>query len=417
VFVVTLLLATNVSAPAEANVPTIELVDHFPEGAMRGDPIDVEENYSTLVEKFFNVEPDRWGGAFVNGDTLAVRAVGYSVPYAEAMLSRTGLDKGISVIPGTRSIRDLELLTQRAIDLGIGSLVTAGPLYAREQVAVGLRADDPEAREALAQIDPGAYIAYTRSRALSTSRYYDTSPFYGGNRILLKQVSATAGVACSSAFAWSDPDGGSDNYMVTAAHCYYSNGNTRPQVNRISSNQVWTPIGTLGWSSGNDFGTVPSRRGDVATYKLLAGNSSKNKIYVGTCDTSSTRTVSGQSYLPEGWTGTNLFTSGSACAQGAGTGEVNLDWISAVNQTVVFTNAAPNQTFNKLTIGNNASTCVESGDSGGAVYLIRPNGEALAVGVVSGADWDGWGPLNCHSYYTPIGIVTQDFGGSLKVTQ
>jgi hypothetical protein len=119
--------------------------------------------------------------------------------------------------------------------------------------------------------------------------------------------------------------------------------------------------------------------------------------------------------LPEGWTGTTLFTSGTGCSQGNGTGEVNLDWISLVNQTEVYTNFTPNQVFNKLTVGENQSTCIGHGDSGGAVYLQRANGTAYAIGVISGTNNRGGGWTNCRSFYTPIGLVTQDFGGSLKV--
>jgi hypothetical protein len=408
-----LFLATASNSAPSLN-SEIELHEQLPRGGTPGSPIDVESNYSLLIEKFFDPAPALWGGAYVDGDTLVVLAVNLSVLEASRLLSDAGITRGITVAKGQRSIAELDELTEKAVALGAKTLVSAGPMYARQQVVVGLTSDDDVIRRRLAEIDSAAYSAYLTAPPSSASRYYDTTSFRGGNQIVLTGSSANS--VCSSAFAWNDPDGTND-FMVTAAHCYWSDSNTRPQVKRVvnSSPETWLPIGTVGWSSGNNSGTTSTRRGDVATYKLTAGNASTNKIYVGQCNTTASRTITGQFYLPEGWTGTTLFTSGTGCSQGNGTGEVNLDWISLVNQTEVYTNFTPNQVFNKLTVGENQSTCIGHGDSGGAVYLQRANGTAYAIGVISGTNNRGGGWTNCRSFYTPIGLVTQDFGGSLKV--
>lgn len=415
---ITLTMATSGGASERADTHEYQLTEALPAGGTPGAPLGADEDYGTLVSRFFKVAPDKWGGAFVDGDRLVVRAVGNTPQEADRLLAKSGLGPNIEVVSGTRSMADLDELVAQVLDLRLPAVATVGPMYAREQVVVGLLRNDPDAIAKVLSIDPDAFTFYLTSPPRSASRYFDTSPFYGANQIVLQAAGSAGGSACSSAFAWNDIDGGTDTYLVTAAHCYAEGGGAgRSIVKRVvnTSPQSWLSIGTVGWSSGNNYGTVSGRRGDVATYKLNTGLSALPRIYVGPCDTTSTRLVTGQVVLPEGWMASNVYTSGSGCAQRNGTGEVALDWISLVNQTVVYTNVSPAQTFNTISFGENASTCIGEGDSGGAVYTRRSGGEARAVGVISGSNGAGVVWTNCRNYYTPISVVTEDFGGSLKV--
>jgi hypothetical protein len=166
----------------------------------------------------------------------------------------------------------------------------------------------------------------------------------------------------------------------------------------------------------NNTGTMSSRHGDLAVYALSGTNGSSNRIYVGTNNTSTSRAIIGSTVLPEGWQGSGVYTSGTGASQGNGTGEVNLDWISLVNQTVTYTNTNPSQVVKNLTVGENATTCTGHGDSGGAVYQQSGSSNAYAMGIISGNNGQGIGPTNCRNCFTPIGYVASDFGGSLKTS-
>jgi len=403
------------ASPSASAAPAMAPFSTAPSSpAKPGDPPNVAQNYAILLEKFFGPHPDLWGGSFVDGQTLVVTTVGYSVDQAVALLADAGVTQGIHVVAGKRSITDLEKLTEQAASIYAGNIVSVGPQYATSTVAVGVLDDDMNQRTALAAVDPSAFTVYQAAPASSTSRYWDTSPFYGGAQLVLTG-SGSGGTVCSSGFAWNAP-AGSTKYFVTAGHCYEENNGTRATVNRVSTSNAWIPIGSISWSSMNNTGTMSSRHGDLAVYALSGTNGSSNRIYVGTNNTSTSRAIIGSTVLPEGWQGSGVYTSGTGASQGNGTGEVNLDWISLVNQTVTYTNTSPSQVVKNLTVGENATTCTGHGDSGGAVYQQSGSSNAYAMGIISGNNGQGIGPTNCRNYFTPIGYVASDFGGSLKTS-
>ncbi len=98
--------------------------------------------------------------------------------------------------------------------------------------------------------------------------------------------------------------------MVTASHCTKEPGINRPTINRVSSSNAWVPIGTIQWTSGNSSGTVSPKHGDTAVYSI-SNDSNIGKVWDGTYNTTTLRNVIGQRSLPEGWTGTNLYSSGN----------------------------------------------------------------------------------------------------------
>jgi hypothetical protein len=138
------------------------------------------------------------------------------------------------------------------------------------------------------------------------------------------------------------------------------------------------------------------------------------RIWTGNGDSTSYREIIGQGELPEGWTGSNLRTSGSSgffSGNPAGDGERAPDWVSLVDQTVEYPDA--NQVYTGMTIAEHVESCVVNGDSGGAVYLQSGSSGAYAVGIISGSKSPAPGPLNCRNYYTPISVITAALGGSV----
>jgi hypothetical protein len=75
-----------------------------------------------------------------------------------------------------------------------------------------------------------------------------------------------------------------------------------------------------------------------------------------------------------------------------------------------------NQTISNLSFGENASTCVGGGDSGGAVYQENGTWDAHAVGIINGTNNQGGLFTNCRNYFTPIGYVATDWRGSIKTS-
>jgi len=404
-----LLMSTFQSPVAAAE--TVPFADEFSSPARPGEPVRVLENYEKLSNDLFLHEPDLWGGAYVDGTVLVVKAVGRSVSAARSILQSVGITQGISVVPGTRSIRQLDELANSALEAAVSEVVQVGPQYSTSKVVIGMTKDNPNYRSFLASLNRDAFAVFRSAPARQTSRYFDTSPFYGGARIRLSSTSSTAAVSCSSGFSWNAPNS-TAQMMVTAGHCYASTSSLYPLVSRYTTSG-WTQIGNVVWSSAGAGGTVAGRNGDLSVYSLTSGLTSTNRVYVGTYDTTASRQVVGSVSLPEGWKGTSVYTSGAGPAGGNGSGEVLLDWISLVNQTINYSNG---QTYTKLSVGENASTCVGSGDSGGAVYQVSGSSNALAVGIISGSNNHGILFTNCRSYFTPIGILVSDYGGSLKTT-
>ena len=81
------------------------------------------ENYATLVGKFFEQEPESWGGAYVDGDVLVVKAVRRTVDEATALLAAAGVVHGVRVVTATRSIVDLDTLTDRVASMASANVV------------------------------------------------------------------------------------------------------------------------------------------------------------------------------------------------------------------------------------------------------------------------------------------------------
>jgi len=405
------LAPTAASEAVPAAAAQVAFTDELPVVAAKGHPDAVEENYSVLFETLFHEAPGDWGGAYVDGDTLVVNTVRYTPDEATSILSQLGVTRAVTVKQVTESISDLKALRDSIVAAALPGVTSVGPQYASSKVVVGLAKPDSDVLETLYKIGGDRVQAYSNAAAaLTGTRYFDLTPYHGGARIGLSNSSGAA-FWCSSGFAWNAPGGGSTKYMITASHCTKTPNATVLTVNRISTTTSWVPIGTIQWSSGGNSGTTLPLHGDTAAYSI-SYESNIGKVYDGAYDTSNLRLVTGQQSLAEGWTGSNLYSSGAGPALGNGDGQVQMDWVSLVDQTITYNNG---QTFYDLSVGENSWDCFGGGDSGGAVYLRSGTSNAIAVGIVSGTNNQGIGTTNCRNYYTPIGFVQWDWGGSLKL--
>lgn len=175
-----------------------------------------------------------------------------------------------------------------------------------------------------------------------------------------------------------------------------------PDVDRFTSGTpTYSKIGSIWGTSTTVWGNVSGRSGDTAVYRLTGGRDvNMGSIYVGVGNTSSGKQVERNAVLPVGYEGNDIYTSGASGFPTSGSllGQITPDWVSLDNQC---TNYANGQNFCGITIVEDASECVSGGDSGGAVYRNKSNGKVDALGIISGANYQGVGPTNCRNYYTP----------------
>ncbi|WP_159450072.1 trypsin-like serine protease [Demequina sp. NBRC 110056] len=409
-------------APAgegEYRLPDLDELD-LPRGDITFDPASM---YTAIESNLFFVEPELWGGAYVEGRTLYVNAVGISTQEATRRINDLGFTTGFEVLETSTSLADFDRATTAiAEDMATsGTVGSVGPDYSQERLVVGLDGaestgaiDDAIDRFSGATIglgESGIDVAYYDGGRPETtaSRYYDTSPYKGGAAVeFTRPGHASPAQPCTTAFSWSK---GSSQYLVTAAHCTMStSGDSYANARRIASNQSVHYHGAVTWRSGGALGTYSGLHGDVAVVKVNSGSTSA-RVYVGTYNTDLSRIVRAPSSIPQGMHLSTLRTSGAGPRIGNGDGEIDPDWISLVNQTVTYTSG---RTYKSLTFAEHNAQCVRQGDSGGAFYTQRSDGAANAIGVTSGTNNGGSGATNCRNYYTPISYVAQDFGGALR---
>lgn len=385
-----------------------------------GAPDRAVENYTLIEAELLLPHPDEWGGAYVDGNKLVVNTVTRSVQEARAELHRIGVRGPVEIQQVGTSMAALEAASQAVLsdDVVSEAVASVGPDYSQSRVVVGMRSDvDTTVAEArlddvvaeLAAADPEGTVipleAYDGGAPVETGRYYDTSPFYGGNNVRFSSTNGANG--CSTGFAWV---ASSVTYLVTASHCARSTSGSRNTVSRYLSGGSTSTIGTVTWTSGGTSGTTSGRRGDLAMVKLSSGLSASARVFTGTYNTSTSVVVKGRQSLPQGWKGSNLRSSGSGPYYGNGDGEINPDWVSLVNQTIKYSNG---QTYTSLSFAEHASSCFGGGDSGGAMY-VTVSGGANGVGIISGTNNQGAGLTNCRNYFTPLSYVAADFGGAIK---
>lgn len=390
-----------------------------------GNPDQAIENY-TKLEAEFDRHPDRWGGAFVDGDSLVVRYFGVSEAQARKTLESINVRVGIRLEKGQASygqLIDSTLRANRDLKSSGAGFATIGPDWAAGEVAVEADRNDPRVASVLGKLNAPKNVKFAvrqsvAAKGLPKSRYYDTVRYFGGSAV--KMSNGSSSNTCSIGLQLVGSDGYA--YALTAGHCYQpvssggSSLGTRPTLGRLTnSSGSSVTIGSIWGTSTTSFGNVSGRVGDTAVYRLSGGRDvNRGTVYVGTGNTTIQRNVGSLISVPVGWTGSNVYTSGASGYPSATSalGQISPTWVSLDNQC---TNYANGQNFCGITIIEDVSECVSGGDSGGLIYRDRfPYVDP--IGIISGSNGQGPGPTNCRNYYTPNSrYFHKSFGISVRL--
>ena len=376
--------------------------------------MQVPDNYTKflpLMEK----DPGHWGGAYADGDTLVIKVVNQSLDDAQVVLQDVGVSEGVKLLSAGQSMDSLDAtqgLVEKLLKTGSMEHVSSwGPDYRKSSIRVTTSEIIPGLQKSLdaARLPTGPAVDVEVSPGVpqTASRYYDTIPYYGGNAITLFDDPSGSFRYCSTAFQMVGSDGYS--YAATAGHCYReSPGGDYTGVWRWGTNNSRYRIGTIWTTSVTLTGNASGRKGDLAFYRLnpVSGYQDNalgyEKVFIGNGDSTSTRVVAGSTVLPQDYHTSYLRTSGASGKyfNNSSYGEISPDWVSLVNQSIYYSNSGA--TYSGLTVAEDVSECVRSGDSGGAYYMQSGASGATAVGVISGTNNSGGGAYNCRNYYSPM---------------
>lgn len=211
-------------------------------------------------------------------------------------------------------------------------------------------------------------------------RQSDSSPFWGGASIQNQ--------ACSDGIPWSI--GGSDNSMLTAAHCFSTGGSVK--IGTFSNVGNVTANSEENWDSvhGTQYYTGQSTyRGDVALIRLVSGKASGSKIYRGGVNsTTGSSVVSFYNRIAQN--GDVVYVSGRA------SGETGPYTVDLVGWDILYSPPSDLWVRNVSSAARGAlfQPCATNGDSGGALFSIVSGG-VKAAGIFSGF-------FVCRIYFTPV---------------
>jgi hypothetical protein len=219
--------------------------------------------------------------------------------------------------------------------------------------------------------------------AQGTGRDNDTSPFFGGAKILADSV-------CSDAFSWYS---GSTQMMLTAGHCVPDGGSvsTPPSyyMGSVSPNtrENWSR------STGTVYLTGQSTyRGDIALIEMPSYRSGGAVIYRGPAGSGSPTATVGEMWSRRAEYNDNYcvsgITSGETCNWTVAETYVDFKWDSG--QIV----------RNAIASSWKGNPCTEPGDSGGSVYTVRADGKVAAKGINSSKASNPL--LGCMDIFTDI---------------
>jgi len=377
---------------------------------------DAIADAATLLSGIMWDRPDDWGGMYVDAAFL-VAVTTLPIDEAQKVLTQAGLaDLPVVVRQSDVSLTMLEVASDRSLEavrmLGIGG-ASIGPQYGGDddpRVVIGIATDNLDLRTSLAYVEESSgveVVTYRTNRnsaladAYTDSRYYYTSPFYGGATIWPRGGGFVT--RCTATGPWED---GGKEFLITAGHCIdLLAGKT---VDRKSPAGDFRQIGVVSWVSGTKTqGTYSGRQGDLAAVLLDDDKRAGNRTFVGSADTTDTRKNLRIVTLPEGWTGDNLATSGST------TGELRFSSIRLTNQRVSYPDN-PNAYFTNMTYAyKSGADCIDKGDSGGVVWTTRPDDYAAIAGVISGYSYGVFPFAECDVIFTPLEAFQSQRGGSL----
>lgn len=290
-----------------------------------------------------------------------IRTVAFSMAALEAIAD------DVTRVVRQRGLADSALIYQWGPDVGSNKVALAVDRLSAPLMA-GLAARyDKRAIAVRVEPNPGWH---------SVSRNSDSAPFWGG-ALISKYPGGNYG--CSDAFSMNIPSGYG---MLTAGHCWPT---------QSTPGSVSTPVASMGTVNSGEtnynatIGTVllPGqgvKRGDIALIRVTNPSGVQGYMY--------TQGVNSSTYAPvkETWGWASI--DDLLCTGGTSTGE-QCGWrVYALRQRQ---NDGAN-VVEPLTVASRSwqYTCLQSGDSGGPAYTVRPDLGIAAKGVLSlagGCDW------------------------------
>jgi hypothetical protein len=231
------------------------------------------------------------------------------------------------------------------------------------------------------------------------SRQDDQSPFFGGARIDIP----ASNQQCSTSFGF--VLNGYDR-MVTAGHCVsisdggyvYSHASPVNGVGTYGMGWIYSGTGFYNWGEGVGTRLLNgSYDGDMALVTLDTNRITAPQIYTGTQYVGDETHAS----VVEMWT-TTPAPGDQYCTGGETTGQL-CGWVTTYGDSDV--TVAGGVDRNVAT--GQRSGCVLGGDSGGAVYTVRPDGGIAAKGIMSQANTAN----PCQMLYTDVRRVVDAWPG------
>lgn len=308
------------------------------------------------------------------------------------------------------SVRDEVLQLSEAELPGVSGLRIASVDAAENRVVVGTEMATPALVTALGerygtdtvavQVTPGADTLGPQA-----TRYNDTSPYYGGARIL-SQLSNNSTKWCTAGFPWKY---NGKWYMVTAGHCTSGNG----VILNPSQTDYIGPVVRDNWNNSSGSVKLSGQgyySGDLALYRINSDDAfATARIYKGGKTSSSSRLVKDywRRWAQEG---------DKVCTGGMMTGE-QCGWkVTDTQATVHYDNGTTAK--NMVTARKTSGACTIKGDSGGPVYTVNSVGEATAKGIISGGGGGGGDERGgtfdpCWLVFTDIGLANSAFPGTV----
>lgn len=369
-----------------AGIPLIARIEH-PE------PQDEAQAHAMSEALVFAMEhPDDVGYPWLDDDSgkiffsAASKAGASLVAAARAELQEESGQRDVSFSFGTLEAikHDATTLRNRGVE-DADLIYMTGPDPRTNRVTIVVSAPSTRLFKALAKLYGTETIELLiddsmRGAQPGFDRQSDSSPFWGGASIQNQ--------ACSDGIPWSIS--GSDNSMLTAAHCFSTGGSVKigtfSNVGNVTANseENWDSVHGTRYYTGQS-----TYRGDVALIRLVSGKTSGSKIYRGGVNSTTGSSVV-SFYNRVAQNGDVVYVSGRA------SGETGPYTVDLVGWDILYNPPSDLWVRNISSAARGAlfQPCATNGDSGGAVFSIASGG-VKAAGIFSGF-------FVCRIYFTPV---------------
>jgi streptogrisin D len=301
-----------------------------------------------------------FAGTELDGDTLVLYWHGAVPAVLGQALGQIRREVPVQVRPARYSLATLLAEARRllgAYSEGAVKLTSAGPLDDYSGLEVGVDPSTPAStRRAIRSKVP--VVLVDQAQAVPASRWFDSSPFWGG-----AAIARTGNVACSTAFGARKSNGA--EVMISARHC--------------GVNQTWRTAG-----GGVLYGTSNAGNHAGLDAMLLGGQNYQGYIYVGPYTSNSSRRVTSRG---------NPGNQTVICHGGAFSGEVCGTTVAGINRFVNVQGVGTVGPGFWTVHGGNVATA-GPGDSGGPSYrktatILRAHGIIIAIDLNFGQRCQG----------------------------